>query len=136
MSAGNCLWTDLENAVCQTVNMAFMLEATVESDREFYGDRREEAIAFGVYEVACRARKAQELYNKLHDVIHEPMRRQFEESVSTADENKPKEDRPSALNPGLLRRHCGGGARDSQQLRQARAGLGTAEAKHSPQSYR
>jgi hypothetical protein len=72
MSAGNCLWTDLEDAVCQTVNMAFMLEATVETDREFYRDRKEDAIAFGVYEVACRARKAQELYNKLHRVIREP----------------------------------------------------------------
>jgi hypothetical protein len=48
LSAGSCVWTDLENAVCEAANMAFMLEATLETSSEFYGERRNAAIAFGI----------------------------------------------------------------------------------------
>jgi hypothetical protein len=88
LSAGNCVWTDLENAVCETANMAFMLEATLETDSEFYGERRTAAIAFGIYEVAERARTAQEFYSKLHEAVHEA--RPDDEDSTFADASKPK----------------------------------------------
>jgi len=89
LSAGNCVWTDLENAVCEAANMAFMLEATLETDSEFYSERRTAAIAFGIYEVAKRARTAQEFYSKLHEAVHKV--RPDDQDSLLADASEPKE---------------------------------------------
>jgi hypothetical protein len=63
--------TKLESALCDATNMAFMLEATLETNGEFYDERKDEAIAFGIYEVAERIRMAKEIYYKHHDKIRE-----------------------------------------------------------------
>jgi len=46
------------------------------------------AVAFGIYEVAERARTAQEFYSKLHEAVHEA--RPDDEDSTFADASKPK----------------------------------------------
>jgi len=60
----------------------------LETDSEFYGERRTAAIAFGIYEVAERARTAQEFYSKLHEAVHKV--RPDDEDSTFADASKPK----------------------------------------------
>jgi len=60
----------------------------LETDSEFYGERRTAAIAFSIYEVAERARTAQEFYSKLHEAVHEA--RPDDEDSTFADASKPK----------------------------------------------
>jgi hypothetical protein len=62
-------WSELENALCETANMAFMLAATLEDCND--EEEKNSAIAFGIYQLLDYARAAKEIYNKLFDEVRQ-----------------------------------------------------------------
>jgi hypothetical protein len=60
--------TDLESAICDATNCAFMLAATVEMSDD---EDKSEALAYGVYRVQDLIKAAKEAYGVLHEKIRQ-----------------------------------------------------------------
>jgi hypothetical protein len=65
-------WSEMEAAVCDAANMAFMLEATIETETGADDGRKRSAITYGVYELAELCRTAVDTYYELHEEVRKP----------------------------------------------------------------